>query len=121
MLTPPVLIDPDTYLYFNSTSQKDKDPPKSNPGVYSTDMIGENAIEFLDNAAASDRPFFVGVAPIGPHAELVRRTKPDGSESLGFFPAVPAKRHEDLFPGLKVPRTPNFNPTEVSRPAKRNP
>lgn len=84
-------------------------------------MIGENAIEFLDDAATSDRPFFVGVAPIGPHAELVRRTKPDGSESLGFFPAVPAKRHENLFPGLKVPRTPNFNPDKVSRPAKQNP
>ena len=23
---------------------------------------------------------------------------------------VPADRHKDLFPGLKVPRTPNFNP-----------
>lgn len=76
-------------------------------------MIGDDAIGFLDEAVTSDRPFFVGVAPIGPHSELYRSTSSEGLPTKGFFPPVPAKRHEKLYPELKVPRTPNYNPIEV--------
>ncbi|RAR09082.1 arylsulfatase precursor [Stemphylium lycopersici] len=55
--------------------------------------------------AASDRPFFLGVAPIAPHSETITQPRPPK-----FLPPVPAKRHEHLFPDAKVPRTPNFNP-----------
>lgn len=109
------MIDPDTYIYYNASTQRNNEPPKWNPGVYSTDLVGSDALAYLDEASESDRPFFVGVAPIGPHGEVYRITTEDGETKNGFFPPVPADRHKHLFPGLKVPRTPNFNPEEVSQ------
>lgn len=110
-----VLIDPDAYVYCNSTTQRNKDPPKRNTGIYSTDVIGSNAIGFLEEAAQSERPFFLGVAPIGPHSELIRSST-NGSATMSFFPPVPADRHKLLFPDIKIPRTPNFNPDKVLSP-----
>ncbi|KAF3000480.1 hypothetical protein E8E14_002677 [Neopestalotiopsis sp. 37M] len=85
---------------------RNNEPPRYNPGQYSTDLIASNAVGFLDEAiAASDRPFFIGVTPIGPHGEVViNGTVPS------FRDPVPAIRHENLFPNVTVPRTPNFNP-----------
>ncbi|CAJ2513380.1 Uu.00g014990.m01.CDS01 [Anthostomella pinea] len=94
-------LDPNTYIYYNVTMQKDQDVPVTYPGEYSTDLAAERSLGFLDDAISKDAPFFIGVAPIGPHAETI---------SGSFNPPVPAKRHKDLFPGLKVPRTENFNP-----------
>ena len=76
-----------------------------NPGVYSTDIIAESAVGFLDDALEADGPFFLGVAPIAPHSE----TK-GYHGGTAFYDPVPADRHKHLFPGLKIPRTPNFNP-----------
>jgi hypothetical protein len=104
-----VLIDPGTYVYYNSCMTRNNEPPRYNPGQYSTDLIASNAVGFLDEAiAASDRPFFIGVTPIGPHGEVViNGTVPS------FRDPVPAIRHENLFPNVTVPRTPNFNPDVV--------
>lgn len=85
--------------------QRDQEPPKAYPGEYSTDLVAARSLDFLDSAIAEDKPFFIGVAPIGPHAETINGR---------FDPAVPADRHKDLYPGLKVPRTANFNPDVVS-------
>ena len=81
------------------------------PGQYSTDLVSKAAVGFLDDAIAgvSERPFFLGVAPIAPHSETIT-----GSGTAKFNPPVPAKRHEHLFPDAKVPRTPGFNPDKVS-------
>ncbi|KAI0596222.1 arylsulfatase precursor [Biscogniauxia sp. FL1348] len=94
-------LDPNTYIYYNVTLQHNQEPPKYNPGEYSTDLAAERSVAHLDDAISKGDPFFIGVAPIGPHAETI---------SGVFYPAVPAERHKDLFPGLKVPRTENFNP-----------
>ncbi|KAM0714000.1 hypothetical protein Q7P37_010964 [Cladosporium fusiforme] len=107
------LIDPDAYVYWGSTTQRNQDPPKRNPDLYSTDMIGANAIGFLEEAAESERPFFLGVAPIGPHSELIRASE-NGSTTMSFHPPVPADRHKHLFPDVKIPRTLNFNPDKAS-------
>ncbi|KAJ4311640.1 hypothetical protein N0V94_007839 [Neodidymelliopsis sp. IMI 364377] len=85
---------------------RNHDPAKNYPGEYSTDLISAAAVGFLDDAIqASDRPFFLGVAPIAPHSETVTSPRP-----ARFNPPVPAKRHEHLFQNVTVPRTPNFNP-----------
>lgn len=103
------LLDPGTYLYYNATLTRNHEPYRNPTGNYSTDIISESANGFLDEAiAASDRPFFLGVAPIAPHSETVVQPPP-----AMFLPPVPAKRHEHLFPDAKVPRTPNFNPDKV--------
>ena len=47
---------------------RNHDPYKNLPGEYSTDLVANAAVGFLEEAiAASDRPFFIGVAPIAPH------------------------------------------------------
>ncbi|CAI6341932.1 unnamed protein product [Periconia digitata] len=102
------LIDPGTYLYWNATFQRNTSPPSSFPNDYNTDLINDKALAFLEDAvtAADSKPFFVGIAPIAPHSV----TRGD----LAFTPPEPAPRHMDLFPGLKTPRTANFNPEEPS-------
>jgi N-acetylglucosamine-6-sulfatase len=85
---------------------RNHDPAKNYPGEYSTDLISAAAVGFLDDAIkASDRPFFLGVAPIAPHSETIT-----GGSAARFNAPVPAKRHAHLFPNVTVPRTPNFNP-----------
>jgi N-acetylglucosamine-6-sulfatase len=110
ILIRPVLIDPGTYVFYNSTMARNHEPYRNLPGEYSTDLVANAAVGFLDDAiAASDRPFFLGVAPIAPHSEVIVSSPP-----ARFEPPVPAKRHEHLFENVTVPRTPNFNPDTVS-------
>lgn len=99
------MIDPGTYLYYNSITQRNEEPPKQNPELYSTDIVAADAVGFLAEAAISDRPFFLGVAPIAPHSETTL-----GENGAEFRAPVAAERHRDLFPGILVPRNPNFNP-----------
>jgi N-acetylglucosamine-6-sulfatase len=111
VLIRPVLIDPGTYVFYNSTMARNHEPYRNLPGEYSTDLVANAAVGFLDDAiAASDRPFFLGVAPIAPHSETIVSSPP-----ARFEPPVPAKRHEHLFENVTVPRTPNFNPDTVSQ------
>ncbi|KAK7980369.1 hypothetical protein PG989_012826 [Apiospora arundinis] len=106
-------LDPNTYVYYNVTMQRNKDGPRTLTGQYSTDLAANSTLSFLDEALADassgagleKKPFFIGVAPIGPHSETWKGR---------FSTPVPANRHKDLFPGLKVPRTPNFNPEVAS-------
>lgn len=82
----------------------DKQEYRSMAGTYSTDNIRDRALEFLGNGIDSGNPFFLGVAPIGPHGN---------SSPEGFEAPIPADRHKDLFPDVKVPRNPNFNPDQA--------
>jgi N-acetylglucosamine-6-sulfatase len=109
--TSKVFIDPNTYIYYNVTVQHNKDVPVTLTGNYSTDFAANSSLAFLDQAIAAqqdnatEKPFFIGVAPIGPHSETIAGV---------FNPPVPADRHKNLFPHLKIPRKPNFNPDVVS-------
>ncbi|EUC40476.1 hypothetical protein COCMIDRAFT_108726 [Bipolaris oryzae ATCC 44560] len=103
------LIDPGTYVYNNATMQRNREPPKNYPGQYSTDLITNKSIEFLEEAAKSHAPFFLGVMPIAPHSE----TTFENGKAV-FNPPVPAERYKDLYHGVKVPRTSNFNPEMAS-------
>ncbi|KAJ6786545.1 hypothetical protein PWT90_07546 [Aphanocladium album] len=99
------LLDPSTYKYLESIMTLDQQQYRSMSGTYSTDNIRDRALEFLDNGIASGKPFFLGVAPIGPHG--------DSSQGNGFAAPIPADRHKDLFPDVQVPRRPNFNPDQA--------
>ena len=67
------------------------------PQDYGTDVYFGKALDFLKRNAAGKQPFFIYLAPYAPHA-----------------PYTPAPRHADLFPGVKAPRTPNYNEADVS-------
>ncbi|RAH42610.1 sulfatase family protein [Aspergillus brunneoviolaceus CBS 621.78] len=105
------LLDPYTYSYWNSTYQRNQEPPRSYEGHYTTDVITDKALGFLEDALQSDSPFFLTVAPIAPHTNV-------DVEALQGIPVMteplPAPRHAHLFPDAKVPRTPHFNPAKLS-------
>lgn len=104
------LLDPYTYSYWNSTYQRNQEPPRSYEGYYTTDVITDKALGFLEDALQNDSPFFLTVAPIAPHTNV-------DVEALQGIPVMteplPAPRHAHLFPDAKVPRTPHFNPAKV--------
>ncbi|KAF5253975.1 hypothetical protein FANTH_1157 [Fusarium anthophilum] len=114
------LLDPLTYSYWNATWQKDQGAPVSREGTYNTDVLSDKTINYIREAHAAGKPFFIGSAPIAPHSEVVVRpdtyngtiSPTDPSIQPIILPPKPAKRHADMFRDLKVPRTPNFNPKE---------
>ncbi|PWY78993.1 arylsulfatase [Aspergillus eucalypticola CBS 122712] len=109
------LLDPFTYDYLNSTFQRDRDPPQSYEGEYSTDVLAQKAYRLLDEAVAAQKPFFLTVAPIAPHCNVfMNGTGLDANPKFSFSAPIPAKRHEHLFSDIKVPRTPSFNPETPS-------
>ncbi|KAI1422147.1 alkaline-phosphatase-like protein [Xylaria sp. FL1777] len=107
------LLDPYTYDYLNSTFQRNDEEPRSYEGQYSTDVMAEKAYGFLDDAVRDleNNPFFLTVAPVGPHSNVVYSRK---DNSVRFGEPISAKRHQDLFKEAKVPRTANFNPDQPS-------
>lgn len=104
-------MDPYTYSYLNSTYQRNREAPVSYEGRHTMDVITEKALGFLDDALAGERPFFVAVAPVAPHSNVDPRDLVNGK--IVMTAPIPLKRHEHLFQGVKVPRTPNFNPDNV--------
>ncbi|KAI1335281.1 arylsulfatase-like protein [Xylariaceae sp. FL0016] len=112
------LLDPFTYWYMNSTYQRNQDPPVSYEGQHSVDVLAKKALGLLEEANDAGKPFFLGIAPVSPHANLWAPSFKDGNHSditeIEFAPPVPAERHAHLFEGTRVPRTANFNPDKPS-------
>ncbi|KAI1640626.1 alkaline-phosphatase-like protein [Biscogniauxia mediterranea] len=112
------LLDPFTYWYMNSTYQRNHEVPVSYEGQHSVDVLAKKALGLLDEANEAGKPFFLGIAPVSPHANLWSPAFKHGNHSeltdINFEPPVPAKRHAHLFKGVKVPRTENFNPDKPS-------
>jgi arylsulfatase A-like enzyme len=59
------------------------------------------------------KPFFIGMAPIGPHSWFDGTVKWDATKLKSNIPAS-APRHQTLFPVETLPRPESFNPDEVS-------
>jgi N-acetylglucosamine-6-sulfatase len=67
------------------------------PDDYLTDVLSGLAVDFVDDAARGDDPFFLYLAPTAPH-----------------LPAIPAPRHRGAFDGLEVPRSPSLNESDMA-------
>jgi N-acetylglucosamine-6-sulfatase len=67
------------------------------PEDYLTDVLSDEAINFVQHTAPDPKPFFLYLAPAAPHD-----------------PATPAVRHEDAFVGEKAPRPASFDEEDVS-------
>ncbi|KAI1814972.1 alkaline-phosphatase-like protein [Poronia punctata] len=108
------LLDPHTYDYMNSTFQRNNERPRSYEGLYGTDVLAAKALDFLDEGARDaendNKPFFLTVAPVAPHSNMVV----DKSQTAAFSEPIAAERHRHLFKDVKVPRTENFNPEHPS-------
>ena len=62
-----------------------------------TDVLSEQATDFVERATPDDTPFFAYVAPTAPHG-----------------PATSAERHEGAFADEEAPRPPSFDEEDVS-------
>ena len=84
--------------YFNYTLVENGTlvPFGSADADYSTDVLRDRAVQFIQNAPAG-QPFFLYFAPKAPHA-----------------PATPAPRHAGSFSGIPPWRPPNYNEADVS-------
>lgn len=101
---------------MNSTFQRNRNKPVSHEGEYSTDVLSRKAIKLLDEAVAAEKPFFLTIAPNAPHCNIfMNGSILDEKPKFEYGAPIPAKRHEHLFEGVKVPRTENFNPDQVYR------
>jgi hypothetical protein len=110
------LLDPFTYQYWNPVFQRNWGIPWLYSGQYSTDVVAEKALGFLDDALKETKPFFLTIAPIGPHVEInVTLELLKLSYTISNGAPQPAVRHASLFQDVIVPRTENFNPDRVRR------
>ncbi|KAJ3547397.1 hypothetical protein NM208_g1529 [Fusarium decemcellulare] len=109
------ILDPFQYQYRDPTFQRKWQLPKNYKGKYSTDLVAEKSLGFLEDAIAATKPFFLTIAPIAPHVEVNVTIDVLGlSYTLSNGPPVPAERHLGLFSNVQVPRTQNFNPDAPS-------
>ncbi len=67
------------------------------PEDYSTDVIREKSISFINKNAAGDTPFFLLISVYGAHG-----------------PSTAAPRHEAMFTDLEYPQGPSFNEEDIS-------
>jgi N-acetylglucosamine-6-sulfatase len=81
---------------------------------YVTDLFNQHAVDFIKRPHG--KPFLLYLAHKAVHPDLQQRA--DGSisdPSAGKF--EPAKRHEHMYAGAKVPRRPNVHDTLEGKPA----
>ncbi len=67
------------------------------PEEYSTDLILDKSLAFIESSVAADSPFFLFASVYAPHG-----------------PATPAPRHVGLFSDLTYPQKPSFNEADIS-------
>lgn len=67
------------------------------PGDYLTDVLNRKGQDFIGQSAKAGRPFMLELATFAPHG-----------------PSTPAPRDANRFPGLKAPRGPAFNESDMS-------
>lgn len=126
----------------SSTSPLTPDGPVTvHAGEYSTDLVRDKALAYLDDGIGGDKPFFLGIAPIAPHscklalpclppsfAFLHLLTLPPVPQDIPLTTGIPHNRleegpvtmhipsphprHANLFASEQVPRSASFNPDE---------
>lgn len=103
------LLDPYTYIYNTPVFSANGQWPVYYAKHHQTDILRAKAVDRLTKLLANDsQPWYLEVAPVAPHQQF---------NSSGRYPPVPLSRHQNLYPGLAAPRTPNFNPAIQDKPA----
>ena len=81
----------------DTTLNQNGEVVKYDEDTYLDDALSGLAQDFVRRQDGEDTPFFMYLSVHAPHA-----------------PATPARRYEDLFEGLRAPRTPSYNEAGVS-------
>lgn len=103
------LLDPSTYDMYDfelNMSRGGKTEivefKQGNRSHYQTDVLGDYALQFLDAASQSGKPFYLTLKPVAPHVETKSFTDSGklGYRSLFRENIRPAKRDECLLRGI---------------------
>jgi hypothetical protein len=89
---------------------------KVHKGEYSTDLVKEKALDYLDTALDGDRPFFLGIAPIACHS--CKRSHAIGGRDALTDPLAPLRAVQDRH---QARRHPGRHPGEPSSPRQAFP
>jgi arylsulfatase A-like enzyme len=107
-------VDPSTYNYYGYTVNENgvlhTYGAAREPDFYSTDFIARRANELIGAAAPSDRPFFLSVAFLAPHAG----GPPEPDDPRGQPTPAVAPRYANAFASVALPIPPSFNELDVS-------
>ncbi|KAF9893148.1 hypothetical protein FE257_012559 [Aspergillus nanangensis] len=102
------LVESKAYTYYDSVFQHNKgdqhDKPRKVTG-YSTSIITDATLQYIEDSVTDNTPFFVVAAPIAPHTSITQPPVPH---------PIPEKKYDGKLSGLKVPDAPNFNPNQRS-------
>jgi arylsulfatase A-like enzyme len=74
---------------------------------YSTDVLAERVVRFINDEAASQAPFFMYITPKAAHAQGAR--------------AIPSPKYERAFNDVHLPENPAFNERDLRRKALKAP
>jgi arylsulfatase A-like enzyme len=80
-------------------------PSLDRPGDYQTDFLARRASQLIEDAAPSDRPFYLQLWFTAPHSGGPR----DPDDPIGIRTPSPSPRYRDAFAGVPMPRPPNFD------------
>ncbi|KAJ7619869.1 alkaline-phosphatase-like protein [Mycena rosella] len=107
------ILDPEQYVYMNSIWQTGTGMPENFPGEHTLDINNERAFAYLDDAAEKDVPFFLTIAPVAPHAQVIVDLDNPQIENRNIRAPVPQAKWSTSFLDEKVPWTPKFHPDVV--------
>lgn len=101
----------DGQLNTYGSTNTDPDAP-ANPGLYSTDVYTDKAVELIGRRAPEEQPFFLSVAYLAPHSGGPNPDAPNESRCNGS--AKPAPRHLGALENEPLPLPPSFNEADIS-------
>ncbi|WVQ74652.1 hypothetical protein IAR50_004254 [Cryptococcus sp. DSM 104548] len=107
-----ILVDPYTYDYWTPAFSRDNGPAKVHEGEYSTSLVHEKALAYIEDGLKDERPFFLTIAPVACHSWISHTSKLDLDNEGRLVAHVPAAhpRHATAFPVETIERRENWNP-----------
>jgi N-acetylglucosamine-6-sulfatase len=95
---------------YGSLQDNPDSPP--NPSLYSTDVYTQKAVDFINQRAPSQQPYFLWLTYLAPHGGGPNPAAPNTSHCAGT--AKPAPRDLHAFDATPLPQPPSFNEADVS-------
>jgi N-acetylglucosamine-6-sulfatase len=92
---------------YGSLQDNPDNPP--DPSLYSTDVYTNKAVDFINQRAPSQQPYFLWLTYLAPHSG---GPNPAGNHCAGT--AKPAPRDLHAFDSEPLPQPPSFNEADVS-------
>lgn len=114
------LVGPSTGQYFGFTLNHNGVLDTYGADDYQTDVLTDLAVDEIDAASKSQRPFFLSLAYLAPHAAFgcplaecsgadIREDREYSNTGFALSNPVPAPRHAAMFSDAALPEDPSYN------------